>query len=260
MAQLFLMYFSPTHTTKKLVSAVGKIFFERMLAETKIVDLTHPLERLQNYIFAKDDIVIFGAPVYGGSVPPIVLPFLNRMEGNGAKAVILSVYGNRDYDDALLESTDIFSSRGFSVCAAAAFIGEHSYSDLVGTGRPDTEDLLAAYSFGIVAFAKTESGKVIAEPVRGVRPYKELSPFMLAQKTAPAIDFAKCAKCGTCTEVCPTANIRKDLKNENRCIGCGACVKFCPFKARSFTDPKILSAKENLEKNCTARRAPEFFL
>ena len=52
------------------------------------------------------------------------------------------LYGNRDFDDALLEAADLLGERGFDVVAAAgAFIGEHSLTARVGTGRPDDADV-----------------------------------------------------------------------------------------------------------------------
>ena len=105
--RLTLMYFSPTHATKKIVSAVGKVFFERMLCETRIADITPLAARMRGYAFGEDDVLIFGAPVYGGRVPPLLVPFLRGLSGNGARAVALSVYGNRDYDDALAETRDL---------------------------------------------------------------------------------------------------------------------------------------------------------
>ena len=41
--KLTLLYFSPTHTTKKIVSAVGKVLFEKFLCRTEVVDLTPAL-------------------------------------------------------------------------------------------------------------------------------------------------------------------------------------------------------------------------
>lgn len=133
--KLTLMYFSPTHTTKKVVGAVGKVLFEKFLCHTEVVDLTPALAREREYVFGEDDVVVFGAPVYGGRVPPILAPVLSKLQGNGVRAVVLSVYGNRDYDDALLETADIFTEKG-SRLRGGAFIGEHSYSDKVGGGRP----------------------------------------------------------------------------------------------------------------------------
>ena len=260
MAKLTLLFFSPTHTTKKIVSAVGKVFFEKLLCETKIVDLTKLSARQKRYEFGKDDIVVFGAPVYGGRLPQLLLPVLQEMVGGGARAVVLSVYGNRDYDDALAETADLFCGRGFTVCAAAAFIGEHSYTRLVGAHRPDAEDLLAARTFAIAAFGNVSAGAAHQKPIRGARPYKALSPAMTEPKTAPVRDAALCTECGACVSACPVCNIAADLSPLGRCIGCAACVKVCPQGARSFTDAWVLAAREKLEKNCTARRSPEFFI
>ena len=258
--RLTLMYFSPTHATKKIVSAVGKVFFERMLCETRIADITPLAARMRGYAFGEDDVLIFGAPVYGGRVPPLLVPFLRGLSGNGARAVALSVYGNRDYDDALAETRDLLEEAGFAVSAAAAFIGEHSYSAKVGGGRPDRDDIVAAQSFGILAGVKVKAAKPIAKPVRGNRPYKELGPFMTAPKPAPELDAEKCTHCGKCISVCPVNNLTADLKDGGKCIACAACVKFCPQRAREFADEHIAAVREKLEKNCTARRSPEFFV
>ena len=218
--KLYLVYFSPTHTTKKIVATVGKVFFERLLCRAQLVDLTNIAARSHAYAFEEDDVVVFGAPVYGGRLPQLLVPVLQNMQGVGARAVVLSVYGNRDYDDALVET-----ERGFCVCAAA-FIGEHSYSSAVAKNRPDAEDLIAATTFGVAAFANVEQGVACRKPIRGARPYKQLSGFMLAPKAAPAVDAEKCVRCGACIAACPVANIGADLSDQGRCISCAACVKF----------------------------------
>lgn len=257
---LALMYFSPTRTTKKIVSAVGKVFFEKMLSKMRPIDVTPLAARLREYTFSEDDVLVFGAPVYGGRVPVLLRDLFENLQGNGARAIALCVYGNRDYDDALLEMCDLLSSRGFSVCAAAAFIGEHSYTDKVGSFRPDKEDLLAADEFARAAFEKVAAGLPVRKQVRGHRPYKELSPSLLTPKKAPVVSEEKCTHCGACVSVCPVCNLSADLKDLGRCIGCAACVRFCPAGAREFCDEGIAAAKARLEANCTARRNPEFFL
>lgn len=258
--RLTLLYFSPTHTTRKIVSAVGKVFFEKMLCETRIADVTSLAARQRAYPFGQDDVLIFGAPVYGGRVPALLLPFLQSLQGNGARAVALSVYGNRDYDDALAETCSLLEGAGFRVCAAAAFVGEHSYSSLVSGGRPDAEDLLAACAFALAAYEKVESNASIGKRVPGEKPYKEYSAFMSAPKRMPAVDRQKCTRCGACIASCPVCNIAADLSDLHRCIACAACVKGCLQGARAFTDEGVLSAKARLEQTCTARRLPEFFI
>ncbi len=257
--KLTLLYFSPTRTTKKIVAAVGKVFFERMLCETKLIDLTPLAARMRSYSFSEEDVVVFGAPVYGGRLPALLLPVLEKAEGNGARAVVLSVYGNRDYDSALAESCDLLSARGFCVCAAGAFIGEHSYTSAVGRGRPDAEDLLAAQTFGVVAWDNVSARKVLPSGACGKKPYKEYSPFLLSPKQMPAADADKCTKCGKCIAVCPVCNIGADLSDLGRCIACAACVKSCPEHARSF-GAQIAATAEKLEKMCAERHQPKFFV
>ncbi len=258
--KLTLMYFSPTHTTKKIVSAVGKVFFERLLCKTEIVDLTRAVARMKEYVFSQEDVLIFGAPVYAGRVPLLLGDVLKNMKGNGARAVVLSVYGNRDYDDALLETKDLFSAAGFQVCAAAAFIGEHSYTEKVGARRPDRDDLVAAESFGVIAYEKVSAGQEIQKSIRGNRPYKALSPSMGEAKKAPVIVEESCTGCKHCVEVCPVNNLAADLSDTGKCIGCAACVKLCPTKARVFKDAHIDAVRQKLEANCMERKNPEFFI
>ena len=49
------------------------------------------------------DLLVVGMPVYSGRIPASALPALRKFRGNGTPAVVVCVYGNRDYDDALLE-------------------------------------------------------------------------------------------------------------------------------------------------------------
>jgi hypothetical protein len=46
-------------------------------------------------------------PVYKGRAPVFLTDYFSRVKGNNTAVVFIVVYGNRDYDDALLE-LDIF--------------------------------------------------------------------------------------------------------------------------------------------------------
>ncbi|MCK7505252.1 MAG: hypothetical protein MZV70_15020 [Desulfobacterales bacterium] len=72
-----------------------------------------------------------GAPVYSGKLPLQVLEVLQILHGNGKEATAIVVYGNRDYGIALHNMVELLSERGFRIAAAAAFIGQHSYSGIV---------------------------------------------------------------------------------------------------------------------------------
>ena len=80
-------------------------------------------------------------PVIAGRVPNVLLKFLDTLQGGGALAVPVVLYGNRNFDDALIELRNILQDRGFYAIGAAAFIGEHSFSRILAAGRPDSSDL-----------------------------------------------------------------------------------------------------------------------
>lgn len=85
--------------------------------------------------FGPDDLVLFGVPVYGGRIPSPAVQTLRRMQGSRTPAVLVAAYGNREYDDALLELADIAAANGFIPFAAAALIAEHSIMHSVAAGR-----------------------------------------------------------------------------------------------------------------------------
>ena len=83
-----------------------------------------------------------------------------KTTSNGANAVAVVVYGNRDYEKSLEEAGHLLRGNGFKVTAGATFIGEHSYSTPatpIATGRPDAADL-EAEKFGAAVKHKIENG------------------------------------------------------------------------------------------------------
>jgi ferredoxin len=228
-----------------------------------------PCARNKRASFLKGNIVIFGVPVYAGRVPRVLLEYVRTINGNGALAVAVVVYGNRDYDDALIELTDLLESQGFIVTAAAAFIGEHSYSMVVAQGRPDDDDMTLATEFAIRVSRKISGTVPIGKAaVKGNRPYRQLP--VLTKDTGEEIDLSNakprtssaCQRCKKCVEICPMGSIDRDdvSKIDGICIRCNACVKTCPSKAKYFSDTDYLTVKLWLEAHCSQRRMPEFFL
>ena len=50
-------------------------------------------------------------PVYAGRVPALAVERLKGIKTSGVKCVIVAVYGNRAYEDALVEMQDIATER-----------------------------------------------------------------------------------------------------------------------------------------------------
>ena len=144
MKNIHLFYFSPTHTTKRAVQGIGQGFGVEVIE----YDLTFACDSDEEFNLGENDIAIVGVPVYAGRVPEIAANILKRVHGNNTLAVAVVVYGNRAFEDALLELKNILKENGFSVIAGGAFIGEHSYTKKVGTKRPDNNDIEIAVNFG----------------------------------------------------------------------------------------------------------------
>lgn len=247
-------YFSPTNTTKKIVEKVAQGVGKEVIEE----NITFVEKNKKEYINEKDTLVVVGVPVYGGRVPQIILETLKGIKGEGY-AIPVVVYGNRAYEDALVELEDILVGNGFSILGGGAFIGEHSYSKKVGTNRPDSSDLDIAFDFGKRIGEKIAQKDYSKPTFLGNRPYK---PDMPVRIFAPTPN-EKCVLCKKCWKVCPVNAIDSDdPKNVDieKCIHCYACVKICDFGGREVVNNPVQPIIEMLESKFTARKEPELFL
>lgn len=258
------LYFSPTHTSETTAKAIAAAMAGRLELETTSLNLTTPHARKDEHSFGREDILIFAFPVYGGRIPAMLEPCMKKLHGDGTPAVIAAVYGNRDYDDALLEAADLLSAQGFIPAAAGAFIGEHSFSYKLAAGRPNDADLEAAAQFGTMAAEKISAAVCadapILSPARipGNRPYKERGPAMAV---AP-LTKDTCIHCMICVKGCPMGIIHADDPSQvdAGCLRCFACVKSCPVHAKYFDDERIAQATTMLETKFAEPKEPVFFL
>ena len=127
--------------------------------------------------FAADELAVIAAPVFGGRVPALSVERLRGITAHGTPAVVVAVYGNRAYEDALLELCDAAAERGFRVIAAGAFIARHSIVPDIAAGRPDSADFAALERFAaavrekLAAAPAAEALSAVTPP--GSRPYRE---------------------------------------------------------------------------------------
>lgn len=253
--QTKLFYYSPTGTSKKIAHAVCKGIASIHLSATDLTFCEAKAEQIQD-----NQLAVFVMPVYAGRIAPTALQRISGIQGQNTPAVAIVVYGNRHYDDALLELCDVLKKKGFTPIAAAAFIGEHSFSRKempVAAGRPDECDLSIATQFGEKIAEKLQSGNFNQElTVPGNYPYKEArqQPPMAPESTDD------CNLCGTCMDICPTHAISlsddRIVTDTSACTLCCACVKYCPQEARIFNTPFTKFLYENFSQ----RREPELYL
>jgi ferredoxin len=263
-----LIYFSPTHTTQKILRAITETLG---MDKKPDIDLTSKKNRenfKENHHEVEGDVIILGLPVYGQKPPALLIPFINKIDGAGKKLVIVGVYGNVKTNDFLKYTWNLLKINHFELVAMGEFIGEHSfiYEDLpLAKGRPDSEDLNKAKDFGQKIKKKIKDlnqGKANILELKTMELPNTYTSNWISDST-PSADPDKnlCAECGICVDSCPTEaisleNLMVDRKN---CIGCFACVKSCPHQARTniITNSAVL---QKMQSFIEPRQEPKIFL
>jgi ferredoxin len=261
---LKLVCFSPTGTTKSVISGIARGFDK---CEAELIDITNPDSRSQPLITSENELLIIGVPVYMGRVPALITEWLSTIKAENTPIVLVAVYGNRAYEDTLLELKDILTLGGARLIAGAAFIGEHSFSsDEIPTAkdRPDAADLHLAESFGrrIHKLIKTiPSVEHIGDlNIPGCHPYRWNGKLW-------DVDFISvsdaCSQCGLCAERCPAGAISSEDSNvidKVKCITCCACIKNCPQNARKMKPGLVMDAALRLNNLYKERKEPVLFI
>lgn len=252
--KLYNIVFSPTGGTKKVASClVGALE-----GEATTVELTDSKQNFDAVSLAKEDVAVISVPSYGGRVPAAAAERLGRVHGNGARAVLVCVYGNRAYEDTLVELADAAKQAGFRVIAAVAAIAEHSIARQFAAGRPDAGDEAQLSGFVQKIQGKLSAGDSSEPDLPGNRPYKKAAGVGVVPKAA-----RECNRCGVCAAECPVQAIHKDNPtkvDKKVCISCMRCVAVCPQKARKVNPLLLSAAGLMLKKACAERKECELFL
>ena len=273
------VFFSPTGNTRKAVVKIADVIARREGIAVREIDFTLPGAREEVRKFEAGELVIFGTPVYAGRIPNKILPAVQTLfEGNGALAVPVVTFGNRSFDNALIELRIELEQHGFHTIAGAAFVAEHVFSNKLAAGRPDEKDLQTIRRFAEDVAEKIkgfEEGPLdgmaeIPAPaaVKGIEPVPAY--YRPLQEDGSPANFLKakpktsdsCNDCGICARVCPMGSISpEDYRTVTGiCIKCQACVKSCPVHAKFFDDPVMLSHTRMLEQHYERPAENEVFL
>ncbi|OGO00434.1 MAG: hypothetical protein A2Y58_04250 [Chloroflexi bacterium RBG_13_51_52] len=262
--KVYAVYFSPTGTTEKTAIAIAE---GAVIPYEKFNLTTREARRNFKHSFKKNELAIIGLPVYGGRLPKNLDDFFSGLHGNATPAIALVLYGNREYEDALIELKLILEERRFKVIAGAAFIGEHTFSKKIATGRPDAGDLAIANDFGKTIVKNINKMMQSTLHVKGNYPFKVegFDPAKPRYLTASAniITMDNCTSCGLCAEDCPWGAIdTNDFKTIDslKCFRCFQCIKNCPVNAKAVKDEQFFNLLTEFEMRLNARRCePELF-
>lgn len=240
--RIVVAHFSPTGGTKKVAQALQNGFTEGVEGlECQVVpfNFLSPTIRAKRVPkFTEHDLLIFAYPVFFGRMP---WAFENWPElvGNGAKAIVVSVYGNRAIEDAARETMSFLSNHGFKVLGHIEAIAQHSQESTLAAHRPDDEDVVELKSFAqrILQTIKDQGFDSLKE-----YEFDRTTPLKAPGK-APCVPFItdadNCDQCLRCVSACPCGIIDKDtisVKDEDLalCMGCRACMNVCKNCTRGF--------------------------
>lgn len=252
--KLYDIVFSPTGGTQK----VATLLTDALEGGADHIDLTDSKQDFHTIQLTKEDVAVISVPSYGGRVPAVAVERLAAMNGQGARAVLVCVYGNRAYEDTLVELEDAAKQAGFQVIAAVAAIAEHSIARQFAAGRPDAKDAEQLTAFAQQIQRKLSDGTVLEPNLPGNRPYKKAGGVGMVPKPTK-----ECTRCGVCAVKCPVQAISRENPkkvDEKACISCMRCIAVCPQGARKLNPVMLSAASLMLKRVCAERKECELFL
>ncbi len=249
---LYAIYFSPTNTTATITKTVANAIDHAY----QTLDLTMPLS--SSLSFEPDDDIIWGIPVYGGRVPALATKRFTQLHGLHTKAIIIAVYGNRAYEDTLVEMQDLCNAQNFQVIGAISAIAKHSIVPSIAADRPDQDDINTLKTMASQLKLKLTQQQTNTLVLPGNRPYKTYAP-----KPIHLIIDDNCDHCMTCQKLCPAQTIDihdPTLVDPSCCISCMRCVDICPQQARHGDPETINSLAARLHTICSDHKSYELFI
>ena len=248
----YQIVFSPTGGTERVTKAITLNW-----PQVDTIDLSAPDTKYTDICFESDSLVVIAMPSFGGVAPQLALDRLAMIKGNGAKCAVAAVYGNRAYEDTLVQMEDYAQNAGFQVIAAISAVAEHSIIHEYAAGRPNLNDCKELAEFGDRILEKATSNKLSRPSVPGNRPYKKAGTGMV-----PKAD-ASCTSCGLCVQKCPAGAISANTPgatDKSTCISCMRCVSICPVHARKVSSVMTAVAAAAIKKACSVEKANELFI
>ncbi|MCI5839791.1 MAG: EFR1 family ferrodoxin [Peptoniphilaceae bacterium] len=260
------IYFSATGQTEKCVNFLANELSKLLNFKVEDFNFTKPADR-KNFPKIKNSLVILATPVYAGRVPNLLLKYLENFNCENSVGITLVTFGNRAYDDALIELTKI-EEKSIPTIASCAICCEHSFSNTLGKNRPDEKDFLQMKNFAKKIAEKIKNKNFKEINVKGNIPFRNyMKPTDSKGNTFNFKDVKVktnlnlCIDCKICAKNCPLGTIDfDDVSIVKKCMKCNSCVKKCPTGAKYFDDENYLHHKKEIEEMYKSYKKSEYFL
>lgn len=247
----YKIIFSPTGGTQKVADAITASW-----PEVETIDLSENTTDYSKISLGGDSLALIAMPSFGGLAPQVALDRLAKLKADQALCAVVAVYGNRDYDDTLVQMEDYAKAAGFQVIGGVSAVAEHSIAHQYATGRPNAKDAAQLKGFGEQILARAQAGQADTPAFPGNRPYKKAGAGMVPKAGSG------CTSCGLCAKMCPTGAIsaaNPKTCDKDKCANCMRCVSICPAHARKVSGLMTAVVGMALKKACSVEKGNELF-
>lgn len=255
---VYAVYFSPTGNSEKSALSVAEEFGEKV----NKIDLTVVKNEIEKKEFGIGDLVIFSAPVYGGKILKEAKErFKKAVHGDATPCIIIATYGNRHYDNALMEMSDLAISLGFIPVGYAALVGRHTFGE-IEVNRPNASDLEENKAFAVKVKEKLSHYDFSIPIIPGDPEYEKIEKGGTGGKFRPLTDKNSCVDCKMCASNCPMQAIDYDdvsKINNDLCISCFRCIRKCPTGAKNMNEENYLNFAKDFTAKLSESRPNEYF-
>ena len=270
MKRLTSLVFSPTGGTQKVTDILAEELMVELMShpdlqivETAYLNLCDRLIDFSLIELTPHDICLVSVPSYGGRVPKTAADRISQIRGNGAQAILVAVYGNREFEDTLVELEDIANAAGFKPVAGVAAIAEHSVVRDFAKGRPNGFDRRQLTSFAkkiasrLAFLSENDNGNLLDLKLPGNRPYKDV-------QIGPTygVPDGTCVNCGVCAAQCPVGAIDAadpSKVDESLCIACKRCTVVCPTNSRAMKPEQLEASRKFLAAHIKEDKINQLF-